>query len=180
MGFWYRTFYPILLTIQEDGKINNEILAKKLKEVDKQRFTGSTSEISNLIDYQINCLYEQDEFVIYNKEASRYTKYVGVDIERSIQAALHRVLGDKMEHWKLYDLKTRGDKACFMSIPVENIPKNKNSPESSIFERCDYPLNERPVCSYSCGIDELIRIENMLAKVDMQDLPLVMGSKTLF
>src|SRR3972149_6552874 len=122
---WIQTYCVIVEVLKNGGAIKIDKLEKKLTEIDPLRFRGRVVE--GTVDDYAACLEIEDNQVIYNKTARRYTQLSSslAFMERSIQAALHKTIKN-MEHWQLYPYLDRSNSGeCYLGISWKDIPIHK-------------------------------------------------------
>ncbi len=145
-GTW--TIIPPLIVLKNNGKIQFDDLQKKLVEIDQGRFLDS--DLHDILRTYINCLKEEGNFVIFDKNAKRYAKH-GI-YERNLQFILHSAIPE-MEKWQLYPLKTRKNSSiCYIGVPWEIIPRDFQ--EVNYINQCDFRWDGEDNCTLGCGVDE--------------------------
>lgn len=165
--------YPVLHVIQHGGSVSFKTLCKELLDFDPRRFE-TEKNVQTAIDNYSACLTIEGEDVLFDRNAGKYSKIPLY--ERMVQAALHKVLPDKMKEFQLYPfLDTKNSQACYIGMPWSSIPSGSFERDSTYPDFCDYRTQGEDSCRLGCGLEASV-LENY--RNPAQKKPYTVTSKT--
>lgn len=146
-----RVSLAILKVLENRGSIRRKRLCNEL--IFESSFFSRPNDVRDTVG-NTACLWCAGKTVEYERGALFYV--IDKDLEKPVQAYLHRELGSRMDEFALYPYCSRAlTPCCNLGIFWKDIPKAPPSGFAALYESfCDFRYDGDDRCDRGCGVDD--------------------------